>query len=615
MRVLLLTHAFNGLAQRLYAELARRGHVVSVEFDIADSVTCEAVGLFAPQLLVAPYLKRRIPEEVWRRVPCLVVHPGPPGDRGPSSLDRAILGREPEWGVTVLQADDEFDAGPVWASAAFPMREASKSSLYRHEVTEAATAAVLEAIGRFARGETPRRVEGRLRPLLRQAERTIDWAADDTGQVLRRIRAADSAPGLVDVLDGVAWRLYAAEDGSAARQALEGRAAWLRPASPGALLAHDGRAVLRATRDGAVWIGQLQRVVAAGDAGSPHGAPAVRGSAAQRLGLAAAAPAAPGSGGGCSAPRAGAPKPAPRGVPFVPDLPGAPRPCRLEQRGAVQALSFAFPNGALSVADCTELLQALRTAAACPARVLLLTGGEEFWCNGIDLNAIEGAASPADEAWRSIQAIDDVAEAIIGLQDRLVVSVLRAGAGAGGAFLALAGDEVWARAGTLLNLHYRNMGNLHGSEFWTYLLPRRIGAEATRRLMDERLPLLAADALERGVVDRVLAPAADGGMREAWALAAALASDADFAARLDAKCRRRATDEAAKPLAAYRDEELAQMRRSFYGFDTSFHVARSRFVAKTPHSWTPRHLARHRQPAAAAAAVDAAAPARPQPAS
>ena len=39
LRILLLTHSFNGLAQRLFAELGADGHEVSVEFDIADSVT------------------------------------------------------------------------------------------------------------------------------------------------------------------------------------------------------------------------------------------------------------------------------------------------------------------------------------------------------------------------------------------------------------------------------------------------------------------------------------------------------------------------------------------------------------------------------------------------
>ncbi len=48
LRILLLTHSFNGLAQRLFAELGTDGHAVSVEFDIADSVTEEAVALLRP---------------------------------------------------------------------------------------------------------------------------------------------------------------------------------------------------------------------------------------------------------------------------------------------------------------------------------------------------------------------------------------------------------------------------------------------------------------------------------------------------------------------------------------------------------------------------------------
>ena len=48
MRILLLTHSFNGLAQRLFCALRADGHAVSVEFDIADSVTEEAVALWRP---------------------------------------------------------------------------------------------------------------------------------------------------------------------------------------------------------------------------------------------------------------------------------------------------------------------------------------------------------------------------------------------------------------------------------------------------------------------------------------------------------------------------------------------------------------------------------------
>ena len=66
MRILLLTHSFNSLCQRLFVELEAAGHEVSVEFDINDAVTEEAVALFEPDCLVAPFLKRAIPESVWR---------------------------------------------------------------------------------------------------------------------------------------------------------------------------------------------------------------------------------------------------------------------------------------------------------------------------------------------------------------------------------------------------------------------------------------------------------------------------------------------------------------------------------------------------------------------
>ena len=152
MKILLLTHAFNSLSQRLFVELRQREHQVSVEFDINDRVSIEAVELFRPDLIIAPFLKRAIPREIWANHICLVVHPGIKGDRGPSALDWAILNRERRWGVTLLQANAEMDAGDIWASAEFPMREATKASLYRNEVTEAAVRAVLTAIERFQQG-------------------------------------------------------------------------------------------------------------------------------------------------------------------------------------------------------------------------------------------------------------------------------------------------------------------------------------------------------------------------------------------------------------------------------------------------------------------------------
>ena len=137
------------------------------------------------------------------------------------------------------------------------------------------------------------------------------------------------------------------------------------------------------------------------------------------------------------------------------------------------------------------------------------------------------------------------------------------------------------------------MGNLYGSEYWTYSLPRRVGMEAGRELMQRRFPLLAREAAATGLIDACLGTAG-GFLDEVKARAQALARDPDLSARLAEKRRQRALDEAVKPLAAYRSEELDRMKLNFYGFDPSYHIARYNFVAKVPHSWTPRHLARHR---------------------
>jgi putative two-component system hydrogenase maturation factor HypX/HoxX len=257
MRILFLCHAFNSLSQRLYSELGARGHLLSIEFDIADAVSEEAVALFRPELIIAPYLRRAIPAAIWQQHTCLIVHPGIVGDRGPSALDWAIQEGEPTWGVTVLQATGEMDGGPIWASETFPMRQAKKSSLYRHEVSEAATRAVLKAVERFAAGgfvPTPLAagdpsLRGRQRPLLKQADRAIDWQRDDTARVLARINAADGFPGVADELFGEPCHLYdvCPED-------------TLRGGVPGQVIAWRETAILRATVDGALWIGHVRRL-------------------------------------------------------------------------------------------------------------------------------------------------------------------------------------------------------------------------------------------------------------------------------------------------------------------------------------------------------------------
>ncbi len=569
MKILFLTHAFNGLAQRLFLDLEEAGHEVVIEFDVNDAVTAEAVALAKPDLVVAPFLKRAIPESLWSSLPCLVVHPGVPGDRGPSALDRAILEGEREWGVTVLEAVAAMDAGPVWAHASFPMRLAPKSSLYRREVTEAASKAVLEAVAKFARGERPvpaaslgAVARGRERPLVRPADRAIDWSRDTTGTVLRKIHSADGFPGVRDELCGLPVRLFGAHDGSGET----GRNA--KPL-PGSVISKRDGAILRATVDGAVWITHLEEIAEGPE--RPLKLPAVQVLGGRLSGV----------------------KDAPVAI-DAPAAPGTWREIRYEEAGGVGVLHFAFHNGAMSTAQCRRLLEAIRHAKARPAKVLVLAGGEDFWSNGIHLNAIEASGRPADASWENINAIDDVAREIVLTQDRLTVSAIAGNAGAGGVFLALAADRVWMRHGVVLNPHYKGMGNLYGSEYWTYLLPRRVGEARAREITARRLPMGAREAAALGLADAAFAHDPRAFLAASVKRAQAMAADPRFGETLRRKREARARDEAAKPLERYREEELARMKLNFYGFDPSYHVARFHFVHKLPKARTPFYLASHR---------------------
>lgn len=251
-----------------------------------------------------------------------------------------------------------------------------------------------------------------------------------------------------------------------------------------------------------------------------------------------------------------------------------------EERGAVGFLHFAFLNGAMSTEQCRRLQAAVKQARTRPTRVLVLLGGPDFWSNGIQLNVIEAASNPADESWLNINAMNDVVHEILTIEDKLVVSALQGSAGAGGVILGLAADQIWARPGVIANPHYRGMGGLYGSEYWTYLLPRRVGSRRALALTTELEPVGAQEACAIGLFDEVFGDSRDSFPLEVAARAAALAASADYATTLARKVAERHRDEARKPLAAYRREELARMHENFSGPDRSYHEARKRFVYK-----------------------------------
>jgi putative two-component system hydrogenase maturation factor HypX/HoxX len=552
MRILFITTAHNSLSQRLEIELRQRGHAIALCVGGSPDSMLEAVQRARPDLILAPMLKTAIPEAIWRQHRCLIVHPGVKGDRGPSSLDWAISEGVERWGVTVLQAEAEMDAGPIWASATFDMpgRSLTKSGLYRADVTEAAVGAVLDAVARVAASTLPEPLDytrpdvlGRLRPALRQRDRAIDWSSHTTEEIARRVRAADSSPGVLTTLLGHEVYVYGAHE----EDHLTG--------SAGRVIAQRHGAVCVGTVDGAVWLTHVKSKAA------DHRS------------------------NGIKLPSAHVLQSSLRGVPHVevpfdaPDDRRTYRDIRYWESGQVGFLAFDFYNGAMGTDQCRRLRQAFRRARARSTRVLCLLGGRDFWSNGIDLNTIEAADNPARESWRNINAIDDLVLDILTAR-QLVVAGLRGNAGAGGVMLALAADQTFARRGVVLNPHYRTMGNLYGSEYWTYTLPRRVGADLAVRLTTACQPIGTDSACDIGLLDASFGSNSDDFEHEFGARATALATHPMLERLLAEKRRQRHADECVKPLASYRAQELAHMADNFFGPDRSYHEARHRFVHK-----------------------------------
>ena len=552
MKILFLTTAFNGMAQRAWIELDRLNHQVKVQIANDDAAMENAVEEFHPDLIIAPYLKKKIPESIWKNYTCLVIHPGIKGDRGASSLDWAVLNDEKQWGITILQATEKMDAGDIWASHNFPMRKTSKANLYRHEVTQAAMKALLDAVEKFQNPDfqpeplnySDKTIKGRWNRSTKQSDFQFSWK-EKTDDILRKINAADSDPGVLIEIYGKKYFAY----GGHLEETLKGQA--------GRVLAKRNKAICIATSDKALWITHLKA----------KQAQAIKLPATVALGKYAT------------------------DIlnseisPFEKKRRATFREIRYEQYGEIGYLHFDFYNGAMDTDQCLRLKKTIEEAKKQPIKILVLMGGADIWSNGIHLNMIEYAENPPDEAWANINAINDLILEIIQSPNHYIISALQGNAGAGGVAFALAADKVLARNGIVLNPHTKNMG-LYGSEYWTYLLPKRIGIEKATLFTEQCLPWGTAVAKEIGLIDDAFEETAAAFRQQVKKIAEEIVTLPYFDKLLMAKRFQRKKDQRVKPLEKYREEELQRMWKNFYENDEGFDEKRFRFVHKI---YDPKH--------------------------
>ena len=545
MKIQFITTAFNGMAQRLWIELDRLNHEVQVHIASTSENMIEAVDNYKPDLIICPFLTSKIPTAIYKKYICFIVHPGIKGDRGASSLDWAILQHQEKWGVTILQAVEKIDAGDIWATNAFEMRNVSKGEIYRNEVTQAAAKGILQALESFQNKNFITEKLDYLNPTIKgkwnnktsQNDFQFSWD-EETETIIRKINAADSSPGVKIALFNENYYCY----GVHLEESLKGNA--------GEIIAQRNNAICVATKNNAIWITHLKN--------------------AEK--------------GSIKLPATVAMDDLSKEIPvsnyssFEEINHQTWQEIHFEEKNNIGYIHFNFYNGAMDTNQCNRLRETIIEAKK-RVKLLVLMGGKDVWSNGIHLNIIENAKNSADESWENINAIDNLILEIINSTEHYIICALQGNAGAGGVSLALSGDKLLARNGIVLNPHTKNMG-LYGSEYWTYLLPKRIGIDKALKFTEECLPWGVSVAKDIGLIDNFYGETNKEFVKFVQQQAEGILNLSYFDKLLKAKQFQRRKDEMNKPLAAYRKEELVKMKANFYDNDWNYNEKRYNFVHK-----------------------------------
>jgi len=462
MKITLLITSFNSSSQIAFCALKDMEHTIDVVYAMNPEQMEQEVSSFQPDIIISPFLKKFIPDTLYSKYPCFVLHPGIRGDRGAYSLDNAIREDKREWGVVYLKANDEYDCGAIYAEEFFSMRKTYKASLYRNEVNQSSIQALKTLLSNIEdKVFLPiLQDDNIMHKQLTQDDRSIDWIKDTTAVILKKIYMSDSHPGVKDEILGVECYLYGAHN----EQKLRGK-------HPKEILAKRDGAICLATIDGAVWITHLKEI-------DRFKLPATYVLKEKLLGIKEDR------------------------LPLVFDKSYETfYEISCEINNDIAYLYFDFHNGAFSSEKCMKLKYAFEYIKT-EAKVVVLMGGKDFFSNGIHLNILEDSKKNGEDGWSNINAMNDLVKSILFADDVITVASFEKNSGAGGVFLALACDYVLGSDSAVLNPHYKTLG-LSGSEYHSYTLPKRVGSERSMQLLDECLPLDAKQAKEIGMIDEV----------------------------------------------------------------------------------------------------------------
>jgi len=456
-RITLLITSFNGLSQAIYCALKDSDYKVDIVY--ANSTDREdEIKNFNPDIILCSFLKDFIPENIYKIYPTFVFHPGIIGDRGAYSIEWALWKDKQNWGGVWLKANKRFDGGDIYASDTFVLRDTTKASIYRQDEFNLAIKLLPQLLENIKIDSFIPQV---LNPIHNKFNNTINWKEDTTKIIIKKINTLDSFPGIEDEILGIKCYLFGVWE----EEKLKGT-------KPKVILAKRDGAICLSTIDGAIWITNLREV-------GKFKLPAtyvlkekLKGIKEDRLPL------------------------------IFNTLYKTFYEISCDIKDEIGYLHFNFHNGAFRAEQCMRLKYAIEYLKE-SVKIIVLMGGCDFFSNGINLNILEDSKKSGEDGWSTINAINDLVKSIIDADNIITVASLTKNAGAGGVFLATACDYVVANNNVVLNPHYKTIG-LSGSEYHTYSLPKRVGEQKAKELLESCLPISSNDAKNIGLVDEIL---------------------------------------------------------------------------------------------------------------
>ena len=190
---------------------------------------------------------------------------------------------------------------------------------------------------------------------------------------------------------------------------------------------------------------------------------------------------------------------------------------QVERAGGVVTITFDRPDkkNAINGAMWDELLATSREIAASPDdRCVVLTGTGGAFCSGADLSD-EGNTGQRVHQLAAMRRINTVVQAFHELPQPTIAKVTGVAAGVGCSF-ALGCDLIVASEEARFSLIFARRGlSLDGASSW--LLPRLVGLHKAKELALFADVIGAREALELGIVNRVLPAAEVDKLVDEWA--------------------------------------------------------------------------------------------------